>query len=64
MVGFKEKIELSVGVVSDFYFKPKAQEVNYQVQKCIICIEKDVNTLIEPCGHALLCQECLLTHMK
>lgn len=62
MIGFKEKIEVSISVVSDYYFSQRKPSIEYQVQKCVVCTERDVNTLIEPCGHALMCKECLIKH--
>ncbi len=27
-------------------------------KKCIICLEKGINTTCIPCGHTIMCEEC------
>jgi hypothetical protein len=43
--------------------KPLADQDELQ-EKCIICVEKEPDCVLEPCGHCNYCEGCLLRAVK
>jgi hypothetical protein len=43
--------------------KPLADQDELQ-EKCIICVEKEPDCVMEPCGHCNYCEGCLLRAVK
>jgi len=62
-VFYKQKLLMKIGLVSNNYFK-KAEEIpagaiTESLGKCFVCLTRDANCIIYPCGHTGLCIECL-----
>ena len=43
---------------SVFGLKNSHMSGNVEDEKCIICMDNDKNTIIRPCNHMCLCDEC------
>jgi hypothetical protein len=36
----------------------KPKNMPMPTSTCVICMEKDINSVLIPCGHAMCCEEC------
>lgn len=69
LLSFAKSLQMNVNQVNDNYFKvgdvdEEAPFVQKQAELCLVCSDKPIDVLIDPCGHGCLCEECAKEYLK
>lgn len=72
LTSFAKNFNTGMKPVSGNYFKKengnedgeKKGDENNKLDTCVICMDKESEILMKPCGHSGVCQECIIENLK